>query len=667
MLTTDTQQTVEPQIDLRTLWISIQYKLLIPIIVAIVLGVSTYKITQVFIPKTWEASCFLIRHAKNMASQNDMPYLYLKTDINTLLETILLRENLEKVISAMQLDISPQDLRKKIEINKTNTSNVIEIKVTWAEPALAAAIADKVSETFLQNYTQIQNSATHEIYEYYVKKRSLTLKELQEARQAERLFKTKNDVLDFETEKDNLYAYLTQLELRHVDGEVKRNDLTSQLEHISEKLAITSVKVVTSELLRTNEGNRTKSLKNELEVLRKRYTEDNPKVQHLLHQISVLEIEEQRKKSSNITFDEVEYGINPLYEELSLRKLDLESQLFANFGNQKSYAESIRNIKQKIEVLSELAQTHFKLEQKTASKQDLIDTLDTRLVAANLALESNISDFDILERAQIPEYPKRSFRKVISLVLAIFGSGIIALYILIKEITNTSLKTANDLKKIEGASVVAVLPDKDEVSAQLFYSQFQLLFSEIAHALAGTQGKLVVVTGMAEGEGTTFIASEIASQFAKQGKRILHIESEEHTDEIDPSSIINNLLYGDENINNHRFSEVHANLYKNYFSLNKGIYLDMLSDEKTQAFLAHCDKQFDVVIWDLLPCNRHLQLFRTITQQAQFNLLLTKSRTTPIATMKQVIAMMNTWNIKNIGVLINSLPKRYINQSLNIR
>jgi capsular polysaccharide biosynthesis protein len=171
MLTTDTQQTVEPQIDLRTLWISIQYKLLIPIIVAIVLGVGTYKLTQIFIPKTWEASCFLIRHAKNMAAQNDMPYLYLKTDINTLLETILLRENLEKVISTMQLDISPQDLRKKIEINKTNTSNVIEIKVTWSEPALAAAIADKVSETFLQNYTQIQNSATHEIYEYYVKKK----------------------------------------------------------------------------------------------------------------------------------------------------------------------------------------------------------------------------------------------------------------------------------------------------------------------------------------------------------------------------------------------------------------------------------------------------------------------------------------------------------------
>jgi uncharacterized protein involved in exopolysaccharide biosynthesis len=667
MLTTDTQQTVEPQIDLRTLWISIQYKLLIPIIVAIVLGVGTYKLTQIFIPKTWEASCFLIRHAKNMAAQNDMPYLYLKTDINTLLETILLRENLEKVISTMQLDISPQDLRKKIEINKTNTSNVIEIKVTWSEPALAAAIADKVSETFLQNYTQIQNSATHEIYEYYVKKRSLTLQELQKARQAERLFKTKNDVLDFETEKDNLYAYLTQLELRHVDEEVKRNDLSSQLEHISEKLATTSVKVVTSELLRTNEGNRTKSLKNELEVLRKRYTEDNPKVQHLLHQISVLEIEEQRKASSNITFDEIEYGLNPVYKELSLRELDLESQLFASYGNLASYAESIDQIKQKIEDLSSLAQVHLKLEQKTSSKQDLIDTLDTRLVEANLALESNISDFDILERAQTPEFPKRSFRKVISLALALFSSGIIAVYILIKEVTNTSLKTANDLKRLEGANVIAVLPDKDEVSAQLFYSQFQLLFSEIAHALSGTQGKLVVVTGMAEGEGTTFIASEIASQFAKQGKRVLHIESEEYTNEIDPSSIINALLYGDKDLTNHQFSEFYENLYKNYFSLNEGIYLDMLSDEKTQTFLAHCYKQFDVVIWDLLPCNRHLQLFRTVTQQAQFNLLLTKSRTTPIATMKQVIAMMNTWNIKNIGVLINSLPKRYINQSLNIR
>lgn len=666
MLTTDTQQSVEPQIDLRTLWISIQYKLLMTIILAIVLGVSTYKITQVFIPKTWEASCYLIRHAKNMAAQNDMPYLYLKTDIDTLLETILLRENLEKVISTMQLDITPRDLRKQIEINKTNTSNVIEIKVTWSEPALAASIADRISETFLQNYTQIQNAATQEIYSYYLKKRRLTQKELNEARLAESKFKSNNKVLDFEAEKENLYSYLAQLELRYVDEDVKRNDLISQLEHVTNKKHNTEEKIITSELLVTNEVNRTQALKNELEILRKRYTEDNPKVQHLRHQISVLALEEQRQKPSHTTFDEVEYGPNPMYEKLSVLILELESQLYANEGNLKAYSQSIKEIKEKIEGLSQLAQLHAKLEQEISNKQDLIDTLDTRLIEATLALESNISDFDILERAQIPESPKRSFRKVISLVFAVFGSFIIALYILIKELTNTSLKTATDLQKIEGASIAAVLPDKDEVTDQLFYSQFQLLFAEISQALNKAQKKLIAVSSMAEGDGASFIASEIASQYAKQGKNVLLIESEEFTEEIDPCVIINDMLYGDKSLSEHRYNEVHKNLYKNYFSLNKEIYLDMLPDEKVRQFLAHCQESFDIIVWDVLPCNRHLQLFRTITQQAEFSLLLTKSRTTPISIMRQIITLMNTWNIKNIGVLLNSLPKRYIKQSLNI-
>lgn len=664
MITAETQQTATPSIDLHTFWVSVQFKLLIPVLVSIILAVGTYQVTSVLITDKWEASSFLIRHAKNMSKQSDVPYLYLDTDINTLMETILLRENLERVIQHFALDVTAKELRSRVDINKTSKSNVIEVKVTWGDPKKAAAIADQISETFLQNYTQIQNSATEQIYQYYSKKRSLTQDELQTARLAETEFRAEHDVLDFEAQSDNLYGYLSQLELRYVDEEVKRNDLSAQLSHVLGQLRVTPSKVIISELLRTNEGNRTKALKNELEVLRKRYTEDNPKVQHLLHQISVLENEEQSRKYAAPKFDEVEYGPNPLHEDLSLRKLDLESQLYAIDGNLDAYSNSIANIRKRIEELSSLAQTHYKMMQDIVSKEDLIDKLNGRLIEANLALESNISDFDVLEKAQLPEYPKRSYRKVIAIGLSVFFGGLLTLYILLREFVNTTLKTANDLKQIEGADLAAVLPNKDEVSEQFFYAQFQLLFSEISQAISTSETKLITISSMLDGEGKSFIASEVAEQFVKQGKRVLYIESEEFLDGVPKAAMINDALYQRESLASHVPNEVYEGLYKSYFELNKDIYLDVLGDRQMHDFLGSCFARFDLVIWDVFPANQHLQLFRTITQCSEFNLLLTKSRNTPKAVMSRTIAMMNTWGIKNIGLLINALPKKYIRNQL---
>ncbi|KZZ70890.1 hypothetical protein A3765_15695, partial [Oleiphilus sp. HI0130] len=659
------QQAAGAGIDLHTFWVSIQFKLLIPALAAIIICLGTFKLTKVLIPDQWEASSFLIRHAKNMSSQTDMPYLYLKTDINTLLETILLRENLQQVIDQLELGITPEELHRKVRINKTGKSDVIEVKATWYDPAVAAEIADSIGKMFLKNYTRIQNAATEEIHQYYQRKIDITREQLRTAKQKESEFRSQNNVLDFEAQKENLYSYLAQLELRYVDEDVKRNDLSAQFAHTKSQLAGTSNKIIISELLRTNEGNRSKALRNELEVLRKRYTEDNPKVQHLLHQISVLEIEERSRVASDPKFDEVEYGPNPLHEELSIRHMELESQLVATKGNLIAYRESIASIKTQIAHLAQLAQTHYRLMQDIEDKEDLISKLNTRVVEANLALESNISDFDILQEAQLPEFPKRSFRKVIAIALAIFIAGVITLYILLKEFVNTSLKTAHDLQFIEGASIAAVLPNKDEVPEQLFYSQFQLLFSEIAAKIKGADSKLLTISSMSDGEGKSFIAGEIASLFVKQGKRVLYIESEEYLEDISQDAIINNALYGSSGLNTVSPNKVYEGLDKAYFQTDKHIYLDVLNDEKIGLFLEHCYQHYDLVVWDIFPANRHLQLFRTIAQCAEFNLVLTKSRNTPKKVMNQTVAMMNAWGVRNIGLLINALPKKYIRSQLD--
>lgn len=657
---TSTQASPLPSIDFRAFWINTRFKLLIPVVVAALVLVGVMKATQDMMPKSWEASTFIVKHDKNMSSQTDIPYLYLNTDTSTIIETILLRDNLLIVIDNLKLNISPEDLRDKVNITKGANTKVIEVKVTWDTPEMSVKIADMISETFLHNYSKIQNASALKIFTYYDTKLSATKETLFKYQMDERVFLETNNVLDFAAQKENLYKSISQIELKLVEEKVRQSDLSAQLEHISQKLLTTPEKIIISELLRTNAGNLTEKLKSELEILRKRYTEDNPKVQHLVHKLAVLNEENASAMNGKPKFDEVEYGPNPVFEELSLRKLDLESQLQAIDGNLKAFESTNLNTQERLSALTKLEQEHFRLKQNITQTQDLIATINTRLIEINLALESNISDFDILEPAQLPKHPKRSFRKVISIGLAFLSFMSIVAFIVIRELLNNSIKTSNDLKKLTGFDFSAVLPDKDQVDQATFYGQFQLLFASINEQLKDARFPILGIASVRSNEGKSFVGQMLVDQFASQKKRVLHIECNEFVDDRIQASVINDALFNRKGIASVQCHELSDKVSKCYFKTDQDIFLNILQTEDLMHFIQSCEAEYDMIVWELFPINMHLQLYKTITQQSTFDLMLTKSDETPKPIIQKTINLLNTWGHKRMAVVLNHMPKKYI-------
>ena len=660
MASIETTNSELPKIEPRIFWINIQFKLLIPLIVGILIAVAAFKLTKVMIPNKWESSAYLIRHAKNMSRQANIPYLYLQTDLNTVLETILLIENLELVITTLTLDISPEALRQAIKVSKGGKSNVIKISVSWSNQETAVDIANLICETFLNNYTAVQNASANKMYQYYDQKLSVTKDQLYKSHLQEKEFKDQNNILDYEVQKSNLYNSISELEMRYIDEKIKLKDLGTRKNKTIDKLNKTNESSVISQLVRTNEVNKTKALKNQLEVLRRRYTNDNPKIQHLMHKISVLEQGQNENRSGTLKFDEVEYGSNPIYIELQLLNIQYDTDILAAKGNIISYQENIKLIKSKIKNLTTLEQQHYQLKHSVETKEALIKTLNNRLVETSIAMESNISDFDVLEYAQFPTSPKRSYRKAISIVFACFISMIVLAIILLREFVDSTVKTAFDLAHINGAKFASVLPNKDEVSESIFYSQFQLLFSATQAELKRKSDQFLTISSMQESDGKSFIANEFIESYLKQNKRILHIESEALLESVPPCSIINRFVNNGLNCNELEPQHIGKNLDKCYFQTDKQIYLDLLEEEQLSKFIQSCKDNYDYVIWELFSPNTHLQLYKTINKQADFTLLLTKSRHTPKATLSNTLQMLNNWEINHVGLLLNLLPKKYI-------
>jgi len=648
------------QFDPRIFWINIRIKLIIPIATGILVAIASFFLAKVLIQDSWETSTFLIRHAKNMSSQSDIPYLYLQTDLNTVLETVLLRENLEATIEKLNLDISHQNLRKLISVSKGNKSNVVKINVTWNDPTLVVNIADTISEIFLTNYTDVQNAAATKIHRYYVNKLESTKLQLYEAHNTEKQFRESNQILDYEAQKQNLYKAMSELEIRSMDKQIELSEIESKLEELDLKINQTPKKIIISQVVRSGESNLIKTLKNQLEVLKRRYTEDNPKVQHLIHKISVFEIDNFSTLTEGEIFDETKYGNNPLYSEMYLLRIQCEIDIFSLQENLSEYQYHLQKTKEKIIALSDLEQKNYQLNHTISSQENMLNTLNNRLIETSIAMESNISDFDILEYAQTPSFPRRSYRKVIAIVVAAFMSIFILAIILVREFVSQTIKTEFDTALIPNTNLFGAIPNKDEVDVRYFYSKFYLFFSEINRKLNSNNNNLLTLSSLHEDEGKSFIANELIDLYSKQNKRILHIESEEYLDDVSDNEITNSFMVQGKSCNHLTPIKLGENVDKCYFSIDKRIYIDILEDNCLASFLASCKTEYDVVIWELFSPNIHLQLFNTINTQAGLNIVIAKSKVTHKSGLSRIMQMMKKWEIQHVGVLLNHLPKKYL-------
>src|SRR5690606_39103814 len=112
-------------------------------------------------PPTYRASSTLI------VQQQQTPGVFQVNDFqtsqllaNTFSQMITLRPVLEEAIAAGQLNLSPQELERRIEVRPDLQSILLEIGATAGDPETAAHIANTVAETFVNSEQGLLASAT---------------------------------------------------------------------------------------------------------------------------------------------------------------------------------------------------------------------------------------------------------------------------------------------------------------------------------------------------------------------------------------------------------------------------------------------------------------------------------------------------------------------------
>jgi capsular polysaccharide biosynthesis protein len=615
---------------------------------------------KVTIDDTWKAQAVLIRHKKNMSSQTDMPYLYQELDFNTILQSVKIRKNLETVIDSLHLDTTPERLYGAIGVKKGNRSNLVNIEAINGKRQTAVDIANVISEVFIQSYVDILNSSTRKIYDYYLTQRDFYQKQVIQAENDLEAFRNKHKVLSLEKETQNRYDNLRNLELEMMNTELNITALRTKIAEIKERVVELPDKIELHSTVTASSQKQLKTMKNDLEMMLQKYTPQNPKVLKLQDEIAALEAA-LNEGAGELIPDQVTYGESELKKSLVLEQTQYENELSALEKKVEDYRSTIAGVKETLKTLSPLEREYYDIINRKQTQQNHLQKIENRLVEAKIAMESNVSDFEILERAVPPRYPEAAHRKMVAIVFGMLAFAGLFVFYAAKEFLDFSIKSEVDFTDILKIKLLGEIPNKDAVPPPVFYSQVQILYGQMRAMVPEQLPAILTVGRDTHGTGATFIIQEFIELLLSQRKKVLWIETLQDPDEEIADFIINDALYNATSFNEAAINVLTDQLHKAYFVGNEMTFKRVLDTMQLQMFYEQLHS-YDFIIWEMFDVFYNLQLFNTIVSSSDLLMLVARFRhSNRNDLLRAVDYLKSNAKVPIVGVL-NNVPKPYFRE-----
>jgi capsular polysaccharide biosynthesis protein len=642
--------------DKRILFITLQKKLLMIFAAAMIATIIGGIYSKVAIKNKWQARSVMLRHQKNMSSQQEMPYLYQVMDYNTVLQSIKLRRNLQTVIDSLKLDTTPDKFYHQIEVKRGGKANLINILAMHENRDTAVKIANLIAETFIENYVSILNSSTQKIYNFYIDEKASIKEKLKINDQLLEEFRSKHHILSLEQETQYKYENLGMLEMELMNNQLNVAALQTKIADIIQRMSEMPDKVALETLVSLSQEKQLNDMKNELSLMMEKYTEKNPKVQKLKDEIKTME--GSLPNTDEIIPDLITYGESELKKSLQLEKAQYENELLSTLKKIDEYQARINSTKQELKELSPLEREYFDITNGKTTLLNQLDKVENRLVDLKIAIDSNVSDFEIIEKAVPPRYPEASGRKLVTLVFGFLTFAGLLVYFVAREFLDFSVKSEVDFKDIFKIKLLSEIPNKDSVLKPVFYSQIQILLGQLSSNLPQKKPLIVTVGSDVPETGSSFIIQEISEMLISQNKRILWIESLQEKDEEIDTYIINTTLYNKKEIPNIQFNKISEQLHKAYFLADDLTFKIILSPDQLKAFLDQLG-EYDYIFWELFDVHFNLQLFTTIVSNADVLTFVTRFRQSNRTNLHNAIEFLKENTKVPIFGILNDVPTPY--------
>lgn len=618
-------------------------------------------LSQLLIKKRWRATCILVKHERESNPKTDMPYLYRSLDMNTILETVRIKENRERVIEELELELTDEELFKLIEVRRGRKSNIIMISATYAERELSVEIANRTAEVFLDSYVELLNSSVLKIYDYYKGQRELVILKIKEIEAKEEAYKKEYGIISFESELELKYKQLEGMEVKLLENRMLIEDLRIKIKDIDELIPDLPEEVKLTTLVRMKDEQRLAELEKELEEAEKKYTDENPTIINIREEIRKVSARIADAGESSPIPDAITYGDNRLRSSLLIESTNYALEVESAKRRINDLESSIETLKGELTILSKIEVGYLEIKRELEVQRDLLKTVENRMTEARIVAESNVNDFEIIEQATPPKYPLSTSKKLITLAAGVLGLGLLLFLVLLSELADFRVKSKYDYDHLFEIPLIGQLPQIEEgrEGQTRLYSNLQLIADYLLTESKRGPGLIILGSGR-RGTGKSLLTEELIKLLSSQDYKILYIESKPDSPGKDDKSYrygINRLLYEKRplKMNSIRLGK---RAFKNYFFIDERVYKEMLKGEELEHLLERLN-DYRLVIWEIFEPSLNLQLFSTIMESSALFVLVSAFRRSGKMADKELLDYLRSKGFTKIAGVLNRVPGSY--------
>ena len=471
-----------------------------------------------------ESVIIYTRPAKKQIETKGSSFLLRPLSQDTLVDMILSPVNIRKLEEFTGF----KPLKNSVSFDTQSKSDIVTLQIQdMPDEQTAINAINKLAEIIIDDNTEYYRKLTATAHEEYRTQREEAEQELARAIESVEAFQLENQLLEVSTQWNNFFSSQAALLERLSISKVTHEGLLTRINEYEKKISTLPDEVLDAAQEDNPLKRRISNAEAALLQARIQFAADNPKVQR-----QEREIEELRNMLQSGSFDatrERTYVENPMKSQMEgeLLKLRIEEEVVR--GQIKDMEAERTKLDTQFKDMPRLEKEYAALLEKRAMLDAGYKTLKAGEDSARMTLESNLSDFRLLNPASIAtEEDASMLAKVIPMAGFIFGFFGGLLIVVLIELLDAKIRTEQQLAKAYSAprlASIVEIPNLEQYDAyELLIPSLREISERLKILLPGRKAKSLGILSSLDGEGKSILSFNLARYYTSLGSRVLFVD-----------------------------------------------------------------------------------------------------------------------------------------------
>ncbi len=633
----------------------------------------------------WEANVVMLKREQLDSFQigsTGQPFRQQNYSLKTMLDTLKLPSILIETITKSGIDASPRSLSSAIDLHLGKESNVFSISVTWDDAKMAASIANILADEFIKRNVSMRREDAMQVYEYYGAQLAKAEAEYKAVYDKLLTFQNENGVVNFDSQTEVMLTKVAELEIEYQTLKAELEVGEKSFTRMQETLEATPVMVVGQSIYRSPLKTKLGELEWQLEQARGRYTDKNPKVTDLIEQVNSLK--KHIDEGNDDTAPEQHMEVNPVRQELEIKVIDLQDEIKLKNARVDSLKSSIDKLNAKLSSMTEKQKEYFQLNADKDSASGVIGILRNRVEEARVIMLSGNGDFEIVERARMPDEPKSSGRKILVIAGFILSGGAGLFIALLMEFLSPIVRTRKEvigITQIENVFEIQHIPYKEQDVIDINRPDekiaviFRRLVNDLYSSLNDKSLQSVAFISAGRESGRSLVMTNLAQALALKEKSSLLVDADmvkdagtslaEYFEMEKQGGDILSLLNRQSKVNQSIFAtESMKVLLLPYFHDETINHPELLLGSSRMAELIKVLRKFKgSVFYDLPPLMKYETAYEA-TAEIGHAILVVRSGICQKNEIQHIVERLNATNVELLAVILTDIPEELMHGNL---